>query len=403
MEAGDNARNILTINAGSSSIKLGLFSLDNDIPKRLLESAVEDIGQPVARFIVKSADAAENSPQSVVAGDHAAAAEILVDWLKQQTSVTVSAVGHRIVHGGPKYYEACVIDDEVVKNLRELTLFDPEHLPVEIQLIETFQRLFPEVTQIACFDTAFHHDLPLPARLLPIPRRYEGQGIRRYGFHGLSYAYVLRELERLAGPEAANGRVIMAHLGSGVSLAAVHHGKSIDTTMGLTPTGGVPMSTRSGDLDPGLITYLVRSEGLDAAQLDDLVNFQSGLLGISGTTADMEALLQQEDSDSRAKDAVDLFCYQIKKSIGGLAAALGGLNTLVFTGGMGEQAPKIRARICQGLEFLGLTIEESRNATNEGVISSDESTVTVRVIPTDEAATIAQNVQDIIAKKGTAT
>ena len=391
---------VLTINAGSSSIKLACYEV-TDAPRRLFEGVIENIGEASATFVVNGIDQADNSSQSVEAQDHAAAAEILVNWLKQQIdSSTVSAIGHRIVHGGPKYYEPCVIDETVVKNLGDLTLFDPEHLPTELQLIETFNNLFPGIKQVACFDTAFHHDLPNKARLLAIPRHYEAEGIRRYGFHGLSYTFVLQELRRIAGPDAAEGRVILAHLGNGVSLAAVHHGQSIDTTMGLTPAAGVPMSTRSGDIDPGLALYIARSEGLNAEQFNTLVNFRSGLLGISETTSDMKELLEHEASDSRAKDAIDIFCYQVKKSIGSLAAALGGLDTLVFTGGMGENAPKIRARICEGLEFLGIEVEESQNAAGSNVVSSGSSRVSVRVIHTDESLVIAQSVAQLIAERG---
>lgn len=399
----NNVTRILTINSGSSSIKLALFEI-TDAPKRLLEGAVEDIGQPSARFVIKGIALSEDSSRAVVANNHVAATEILVDWLKQQNiSGTISAIGHRIVHGGPKYYEPCIIDDEVVKGLRELTSFDPLHLPVEIQLIETFRKLFPSVKQVACFDTAFHHDLPNLAQLFPIPRHYAAKGVRRYGFHGLSYAYVMQELRRLYGPDKANGRLILAHLGNGVSLAAVHNGRPVDTTMSLTPAAGVPMSTRSGDLDPGLASFLAHSEGMNVDQFNNMVNFKSGLLGMSETTSDMEELLKREAEDSRAKEAVDVFCYQIKKTIGSLSAALGGLDTLVFTGGMGENAPKIRARICEGLEFLGIELEESRNATGAGLISSENARVAVHVIHTDESFIIAQDVQQLTGKTTHAT
>jgi acetate kinase len=259
-------------------------------------------------------------------------------------------------------------------------------------LTEAFHNRFPDLPQVACFDTAFHHNLPRVARLLPIPRRYEALGVRRYGFHGLSYAFQMGELARLAGPEAAQGRIILAHLGNGTSLAAVHKGKSVDTSMSFTPTAGVPMSTRSGDLDPGLLWYLTRTEGLDAKQFNEMVNFQSGLLGVSETSSDMRDLLDHETQDVRAAEAVALFCYQIKKWIGGFAAVLGGLNTLVFAGGIGENAPIVRARICDGLEFLGLEIEEKKNAVNADVISTNAGRVTVRVIRTDEELMIARMV-----------
>ena len=290
----------------------------------------------------------------------------------------------------------------MIEELQRLSPFDPDHLPEEILLTEAFHRRFPELPQVACFDTAFHHDMPRVAQLLPIPRRYEAQGVRRYGFHGLSYAFLMEELARVAGPEAARGRVILAHLGNGASLAAVRDGKSIDTSMSFTPTAGVPMSTRSGDLDPGLVWYLARTEKMGARQFNEMVNFQSGLLGISDTSSDMRDLLEQETQDVRAAEAVALFCYQVKKWIGAFAAALGGLDTLVFAGGIGENAPTVRARICDGLQFLGIEIEEKPNAANEGVISAATCRTTVRVIRTDEEQMIAKTVCQVLglAEKG---
>jgi acetate kinase len=249
---------------------------------------------------------------------------------------------------------------------------------------------------VACFDTAFHHDLPRVARMLPIPRRYEAQGVRRYGFHGLSYEFLMGELVRLAGTEAAQGRIVLAHLGSGASLAAVRCGKSVDTSMSLTPAAGVPMSTRSGDLDPGLVWYLARTDKMSAKQFNEMVNFQSGLLGVSETSSDMHDLLDREAQDVRAAEAVALFCYQVKKWIGAFAAALGGLDTLVFAGGIGENAPTVRARICDGLGFLGVELEATRNVATEGVISTAASRVPVRVIHTDEELMIAKTVSSVL-------
>jgi acetate kinase len=284
----------------------------------------------------------------------------------------------------------------MVTELKRLTPFDPDHMPEEILLTEAFHRRFPDLPQVACFDTAFHHDLPRVAQLLPIPRRYEAQGVRRYGFHGLSYAFLMGELARLAGKKAAQGRVILAHLGNGASLAAVHRGKPMDTSMSFTPTAGVPMSTRSGDLDPGLVWYLARTEHIDAKGFNEMVNFKSGLLGVSETSSDMRDLLEREKQDVRAAEAVALFCYQVKKWIGAFAAALGGLDTLVFAGGIGENAPTVRARICDGLGFLGIELDEKQNATNEGVISAKTSGITVRVIPTDEERMIARMVCGVL-------
>ncbi len=318
---------------------------------------------------------------------------VLMDWIEERSGrEALSAVGHRVVHGGPKYYQPQRITAKMVEELQRLSAFDPDHLPEEILLTEAFHRRFPELPQVACFDTAFHHDMPRVAQLLPIPRRYEAQGVRRYGFHGLSYAFLMEELARLAGADAAQGRIILAHLGNGASLAAVRDGKPVDTSMSFTPTAGVPMSTRSGDLDPGLVWYLARTEKMGAKQFNEMVNFQSGLLGVSETSSDMRDLLQHETQDVRAAEAVALFCYQVKKWIGAFAAALGGLDTLVFSGGIGENAPTVRARICDGLEFLGIELEEKRNAANEGVISSAASRVAIRVIRTDEEHMIAKTV-----------
>ena len=267
-----------------------------------------------------------------------------MDWIAERSGRdALTAVGHRVVHGGPNYYKPQRITAEIVEELHRLSPFDPEHMPEEILLIEAFQRRFPALPQVACFDTAFHHDLPRVAQLLPIPRRYEAQGVRRYGFHGLSYAFLMEELARLAGAEAAQGRVILAHLGNGASLAAVRDGKSVDTSMSFTPTAGVPMSTRSGDLDPGLVGYLARTENMSAKQFNEMVHFKSGLLGISETSSDMHDLLKCETQDVRAAEAVALFCYQVKKWIGAFAAALGGLDALVFAGGIGENCAAVRA------------------------------------------------------------
>ncbi len=302
-----------------------------------------------------------------------------------------------MVHGGPKYSEPALITKEMVEELRQLKPFDPEHLPEEIQLTEAFHRRFPDLPQVACFDTAFHHDLPRVARLLPIPRRYEAQGVRRYGFHGLSYAFLMEELARLAGKEAAQGRVILAHLGNGASLAAVHHGKSVDTSMSFTPTAGVPMSTRSGDLDPGLVWYLARTEHMSAKQFNEMVNFQSGLLGVSETSSDMRDLLEHETQRRAGGRGHRNVLLPGRKWIGAFAAALGGLDTLVFAGGIGENAPTVRARICDGLGFLGIELEEKRNAACAGLISAATSRVTVRVIHTDEELIIARSVTRLLS------
>jgi acetate kinase len=387
---------ILTINGGSSSIKFAFFEA-NDSLKRILDGVIERIGSQKAVLRVKGLNQADNFSRPVAASDHTRAVGALVDWIQESGRRDgLTAVGHRVVHGGPKYSEPQRITAEMVEELRRLSPFDPEHLPEEILLTEEFHRRFPDLPQVACFDTAFHHDLPRVARLLSIPRRYEAKGVRRYGFHGLSYAFLLEELDRLAGAEAAKGRVIMAHLGNGASLAAVHERKPVDTSMSFTPTAGIPMSTRSGDLDPGLLWFLARTEGLNARRFNEMVNFQSGLLGISETSSDMSDLLERENHDVRAAEAVALFCYQVKKWIGAYAAALGGVDTLVFSGGIGENSPVVRARICEGLGFLGVELEEKLNMANAAVISTRAGRVPVRVIRTDEEWMIANTVCRIL-------
>ncbi len=383
---------ILTINGGSSSIKFALFEAGGSL-RRILEGGIERIGQPAATLRVKGLNPADNFSRLVRAPDHTVAVGALMDWIAERKGRdALTAVGHRVVHGGPKYYKPQRITAEMVEELRHLSPFDPDHMPEEILLTEAFHRRFPDLPQVACFDTAFHHDLPRVAQQLPIPRRYETQGVRRYGFHGLSYAFLMEELARLGDPGATTGRVILGHLGNGASLAAVRDGKSVDTSMSFTPTAGVPMSTRSGDLDPGLVWYLARAEKMSAKQFNEMVNLQSGLLGVSETSSDMRDLLDRETQDVRAAEAIALFCYQIKKWIGAFAASLGGLDTLVFAGGIGENVPTVRARICEGLGFLGIGIDEKRNAANEGVISAAASRVAVRVIRTDEERMIAKTV-----------
>jgi acetate kinase len=390
------AARILTINGGSSSIKFAIFEAGDSL-RRILAGTVDRIGLPDSTLWVKGVEPQDNFSRPMRAPDHTAAVDALMNWILERLGdIPITAVGHRVVHGGPKYSSPQLITEKMVKELRELTPFDPEHMPEEILLTEAFHRRFPALPQVACFDTAFHHDLPRVAQMLPIPRRYETQGVRRYGFHGLSYAYLMEELARIAGMEGAQGRVILAHLGNGASLAAVFHGKSMDTSMSFTPTAGVPMSTRSGDLDPGLVWYLARTEKMTAKQFNEMVNFQSGLLGISETSSDMSDLLSREAADVRSAEAVALFCYQVKKWIGAFAAALGGVQTLVFAGGIGENAAPVRERICDGLGFLGIEIDKTRNAENAPLISPDTGHVKVRIIRTDEEVMIARSVAQVL-------
>ena len=383
-------KRVLAINGGSSSIKFALFDVSTQ-PTRVLTGKIDRVGSEGAIFTHSSLATGREETLAVPSGSDAG--EYLVEWIKTQAVAgDLAAVGHRVVHGGEKLSAPQLIDDDLLFELRRITPFDPDHLPAEIRLIERFRAHFANVPHVACFDTAFHKDMPTIAKTVAIPRRYQAKGIRRYGFHGLSYAYLLQELERVAGAHAAAGRVILAHLGSGASMVAVHHGRSIDTSMAFTPASGLMMSTRSGDIDPGVVSFLARSEGMTAAQFDHMTNQESGLLGVSETSADMRDLLGRECEDHRAAEAVSLFCYQAKKWIGAYAAVLGGLDTLVFAGGIGENAAPVRARTCEGLGFLGLELDESRNAAHADVISAEASRVTVRIIHTDEELMIARSV-----------
>jgi len=389
---------ILAVNGGSSSIKFSLYEADKPL-RRIFKGEIERIGLPGPILRVKGLNPAESITHSVMAPDYETAVSVMMDWLETNIKCNgISVVGHRVVHGGSKYFTAQPINKDVINDLRQFSPFDPEHLPAEIHLIEAFAHRFPDLPQVACFDTAFHHGLPRIAQIIPIPRRYEKQGVRRYGFHGLSYQFLMEELATSAGVEAAEGRIILAHLGNGASLAAVKGGKPIDTSMGFTPTSGILMGTRSGDLDPGVFGYLAHTEKMTARQYQQMVNHESGLLGVSETSSDMRDLLAQAAEDSRASEAVELFCYAVKKRIGSYAAALGGLNTLVFAGGIGENAPTVRARICDGLGFLGIELDKRQNLANkEGLISRANQPVAIHLIHTDEEQMIARSVSRLLA------
>lgn len=391
---------VLSLNGGSSSIKFALYHAGETL-ERSLGGMIDRIGQGYARLSFERLPGRQEGSIDVPAADHGSAVASLIEWLASPDGLceagagggigAIDAIGHRVVHG-MNHMEPETITESLLEELRRIQPYDPDHLPGEIALIEAFRRRLPAQPQVACFDTAFHHSMPRVARLLPIPRRYDAKGVQRYGFHGLSYAYLVEELARVADAPSSHGRVVLAHLGSGASMAAVQDGRGIDTSMGFTPSSGLPMSTRSGDLDPGLATYLERTEEMSGAQFHDMVNHDSGLLGMSETSADMRDLLAQEATDVRAAEAVAVFCYQAKKCIGAYAAALGGLDTLVFAGGIGEHAAPVRERICQGLGFLGIEIDTTRNAAHAAVISTFSSRVTVRVMKTDEELMIARSV-----------
>lgn len=360
---------ILALNAGSSSVKFALFT-DEREPRVITR---ETIGRPGAGAV----------PEVV----------------RTIADAEIAAIGHRIVHGGPAHSAPQRITPAIMDDLRSLIPFAPNHLPDEIAIIEAFARKMPDVPQVACFDTAFHRAMPEIAQRLPIPDELHARGVRRYGFHGLSYTYLISELRRLAGDAVADARVILAHLGNGSSLAALRNGQSIDTTMAFTPIGGVVMSTRSGDLDPGIAMFLARNEGMSPDEIEDLLSKRSGLLGVSGVSSDMVTLLERQQSDARCRLAVDMYGYSIAKAIAGLAAALGGIDALVFSGGIGEHAAPIRANICGRLDFLGIRIDAQRNSANAPLISPVAERVQVRVIPTDEEIVIARAAFEVIGRR----
>ena len=351
---------ILCVNRGSSTLKFALF---DDSLARIAGGTVE------------------------VEGDNQHAIEGALD--EASAAGAPDAVVHRLVHGGPKLHRPQRVTPEVVATLREIVHFAPIHLPPALACIEVAFRRHPGVPQVACFDTSFHWDLPAVARRLPLPRDLDEAGVRRFGCHGLSYEYIVSAL----GPRLGR-RAVVAHLGNGASLAALLDGVSIDTTMGLTPTGGIPMSTRSGDLDPGVLVFLL-ARGMPAAEVEALVSRKSGLLGISGSSGDMRTLLDAGTAD--AELAVDQFCYAIRKQIGAYAAALSGLDTLVFTGGIGEHAAPVRERVCSGLSHLGVELDRECNRLSEQVVSAPTSRVAVLVVPTDEDVVMARHARKVLA------
>jgi acetate kinase len=395
------ARRLLTVNTGSSSLKAALHPLREGVTEtpefRAVASRIGSRGSGL-RLADARGETLEERRDDLP--NHTAALDALLSRLRDRglDRDDLAAVGHRIVHGGDRHREPQRVAPEVVADLRALVPIDPNHLPQAIAAIEAVGRAYPAVPQVACFDTAFHSRMPRVARLYALPRDLAEGGVVRYGFHGLSYEYVMGELRRV-DHEAYDGRVAVAHLGNGASMAAVRGGVGVDTTMGFTPTGGLVMGTRSGDLDPSVPLFLLEERGMSPTEVSDLVNKQAGLLGVSGTSADMRDLLDREPDDGHAAEAVALFCYQAKKFLGALAAALGGLDALVFTGGIGEHAAPVRERVCEGLEFLGIRIDPDRNAEHAPVISSDDAAVRVHVVPTDEDLVVARHTRRLIEQE----
>jgi acetate kinase len=383
---------ILCLNSGSSSLKFALFSVSEAVATKLANGAVEDIG-PSSHFWLH--DANQRSLLDTQANLPAAHKCITAVFraIEHSGLPRPDAAGHRIVHGGPDYTAPRKITREVLEDLKRLVPLAPLHLPAQIELVEAIAHHYSELPQVACFDTAFHAAMPELAQRLPLPRGLWEQGVRRYGFHGLSYEYILQALGVHGG-----GRLIIAHLGNGASMAAIRDGKPLDTSMGLTPTGGFMMSTRTGDLDPGVLLYLLRA-GYTCERLEKILNSESGLLGVSTVSSDMRTLLEKRDRDPLAALAVQMFCYETKKFVGSYAAVLGGLDTLVFTGGIGERAAAVRDEICSGLEFLGIQLNPELNAANADVISSANSKCHVRVMVTDEDRMIARHTWKIAIGK----
>ena len=386
-----NPHYILALNSGSSSLKFAVYEFDGARERLLLRGEAENIGAPSGHLWLRTADGSSIVDQLRPISDHQTAVQIALDELKKGKYPSPAAIGHRVVNGG-RLSAPQKITPQILTDLRNLVPLAPLHLPAEIKIMEAVASQAPQIPQVACFDTAFHRRLPELAQRFPLPRKLFDEGLRRYGFHGLSYEYVLQEL----GSAAKGQGLVIAHLGNGCSLAAVRDGSPVDTSMGLTPTGGVMMGTRTGDLDPGILIYLLREKGYDAARLERLVDAESGLLGVSELASDMKTLLAKRDSDARAAEAVAMFCRSIRKEIGAFAAVLGGLDILVFTGGIGERAPAVRDEICRDLGHLGVRLDPVRNNAEEDIISAAQSACLVRVVATNEELMIARHTRGVI-------
>jgi acetate kinase len=383
------------MNRGSSTLKSALYEGGNR-EELLLSITVDESGVSGSHLRIQEPNgtALLNSP--VDSEPPSAALETMFAWLDERGFLSqLGAAGHRLVHGGSQYAQPQRITPQFLSDVEKLGPLDPDHLPAAIRGIKFIGKKFPELPQVACFDTEFHRSLPKVARMYALPRTFYDQGIVRYGFHGLSYEYVMSELKTLEG-ELSNGRVVIAHLGSGASLVAVKEGKSVDTSMGFTPLEGLVMSTRSGDVDPGALLYLLEQKKISVKELDTILNKKSGLLGVSAKSGDMRQLLEEMEHDVHAEEAVDLFCYRVKKYIGAYAAVLGGVDLLVFAGGIGERAPTVRERICDGLDFLGVRLDRTGNEANGALISGPQSRVKVRVINTNEDLMIVRHVRSVL-------
>jgi acetate kinase len=385
---------ILSINGGSSSIKFSLFKKERQ-PVPLFSGNIHRIGVKDTELFVRDLLHNREQRRPVDAKNMQEAVAHIMDWLNLNANESIASIGHRIVYG-INHSQPALITDSLLAELEKNNSIDPDHMPGELFLVKAFKEKYPGIPQVACFDTSFHATMPLRSTLIPLPRRYLKSGLRRYGFHGISYSYLMQKL----GEEKKvnmNGKIILAHLGNGASVVAVKNQQSVDTSMGFSPAGGFPMSTRSGDIDPGIVSFIMKDQSLTASQFNDVINHQSGLLGISETSPDMQDLLKTEKSDNRAAEAVEIFCYQVKKWIGSFSAVLSGLEILVFSGGIGENAPAVRSRICDGLQYLGIELNEALNNKSEKIISAQNSQVMVFVIPTDEELMMAKMVCGVLS------
>jgi acetate kinase len=386
---------ILCINVGSSSCKFTLYSVSGAGESIVAEGAADRIGGVGGKLRINDASGQVLAESDREFARPQVAVDAMFDEFERLGLPPLDAGGHRIVHGGVHHAAPEIVTPALLADLKGLIAFAPLHMPGEIEGIEAVAARHPKIPQVACFDTAFHRGMPERAERFPLPREWWDAGMRRYGFHGISYEYIMQALGAALPP-----RLIIAHLGNGASMAAVENGCPLDTTMGFTPAGGFMMGTRPGDLDPGVIVYLLEQQRYDAAQLAELVNQKSGLLGVSGLSSDIKTLLDARATNRDAAMALEMFCYQIRKSIGALAAALCGLDMLVFTGGIGQHAAPLRAQICDGLAHLGIAIDAHRNDANEDTISAADGRCRVRVIPTNENLMVARHTARLVFPAG---
>ncbi|KUO65390.1 MAG: acetate kinase [Alphaproteobacteria bacterium BRH_c36] len=388
---------ILVINSGSSSIKFATFDLARVEPQRVFSGALERIGLEAGRFLATNNHGEVLIDETQELPNHVVALDLLLAWIEKRPSdSSLTAVGHRVVHGGPECDCALRVTPSLEAELKQLIPLAPLHLPHNLAAITAIRLRRTDLIQVASFDTAFHHGLPRVAQLTALPREFEDDGIRRYGFHGLSYEYVIEDVRRHEGAEAANAKMIIAHLGNGASMAAIQNSRSVETTMGFSTLAGLPMGTRTGDLDPGIMLHLLIEKKMQPEALQHLLYEQSGLLGLSGLSRNMSDLLEHQEMPA-AREAIDYFCHHARRHLAGLTASLGGLDRVVFTGGIGANSPEIRARICAGLDYLGIIVDPDRNGTKKRVISADTSPVRIEAFKTDEEFVIARHTRDVLA------